>query len=173
MDLFKKCCCCKKQMPVNEFWKSSTTKDGLQGYCKNCCRIRTRAYRENNPEKVKVYTKNYWNKYNNKLIEKYKMRRDKRQIFLDTLKTPCVKCGESRIWVIQFHHIDPNLKSFALAEGKKYHKSKEDVINESKKCVCLCANCHKEFHYFYGIKPINPVNSLNEYLNGGIEYGAV
>ena len=39
------------------------------------------------------------------------------------------------------------------------------VIAEVKKTVCLCANCHKEFHHFYGIKPLNPVKDLEEYLN--------
>ena len=92
---------------------------------------------------------------------------DSRQRFLDSLKTPCVKCGEKRVYVIQFHHKDPELKCFSIGEGSKYHKSKEDVINEVNKCVCLCANCHKEYHYLYGMKPEHPVETLEEYLKRG------
>ena len=61
------------------------------------------------------------------------------------------------------------LKHFSIGEGANYHKSKEDVINEAKKCVCLCANCHKEYHYLYGIRPEHPVETLEEYLKRGDE----
>lgn len=57
-----------------------------------------------------------------------------------------------------------NRQLFTIGEGAKYHKSKNDVIAEVKKCVCLCANCHKEFHYLYGINPKNPVEKLEHYL---------
>lgn len=32
----KKCSKCGRELPVSEFWKKSSTKDGLQAYCKDC-----------------------------------------------------------------------------------------------------------------------------------------
>lgn len=32
----KVCLCCKKELPVSEFWVSRAKKDGLQIYCKKC-----------------------------------------------------------------------------------------------------------------------------------------
>ena len=89
--------------------------------------------------------------------------------FINSLKGSCVKCGDSRFYVIEFHHIDPTTKSFTISDGQKAHKSKEDVLNEVKKCVCLCRNCHKEFHYFYGVKSEHPVEDLEKYLREGVK----
>lgn len=127
-------------------------------------------YQKDNPEKMREYSKKHWHKYRIQKLNRDRIRMDAGQEFLDTLKTPCAKCGESRVWVIQFHHINPDEKRFNLGTNAgSGHRSNEVVIQESKKCVCLCANCHKEFHYLYGQKPLNPVEDIHEYLNGGDE----
>lgn len=79
-----------------------------------------------------------------------------------TFKQPCQKCGDSRLYLIQFHHIDPKTKLFEVSKSGSH--TIEDIEQEVKKCVCLCSNCHDEFHYFYGDKPENPVEALEEYL---------
>ena len=92
-----------------------------------------------------------------------KERHIKGMNFLFSLKTPCAKCGETRPHIIQFHHINPADKEHDMARIKKYPA--DVVISEVKKCVCLCANCHFEYHFFYGNKPKDPVGTLEEYLN--------
>ena len=166
-NLEKFCYDCKKNLPLGEFFKNRTTKDGYQSICKNCSNVRRQQYQKSHPEKMREYAKNNWHKYRLEKLNGDRIRMSARQEFLDTLKTPCAKCGESRVWVIQFHHTDPTQKKFTIGDGAACHKSKEAVIQESKKCVCLCANCHKEFHYLYGQKPLNPVEDINKYLNGG------
>ena len=163
----KKCSCCHRTLPVDSFWKAKGSFDGLQGYCKDCAKMKRAKYQKDHPEKMRDYAKKHWRKYREKMVEYDKNRVNVKREFINTLKTPCVKCGEPRLWVIQFHHINPDEKGFGIGDGSNPHKSKESVIQEVKKCVCLCANCHREFHHFYGQKPPNPVESINEYLNGG------
>lgn len=41
----------------------------------------------------------------------------------------------------------------------------DKVYEEIKKCVVLCANCHREFHY---LQTKNPSYTLKEYLENDI-----
>ena len=167
MEKQKVCSSCHKTLPVSCFWKAKKSPDGLQGYCKECGSAYRAKYQKDHPEKMREEAKKHWHKYRLEKLNRDRIRMSKRQEFLDTLKTPCAKCGESRVWVIQFHHVNPAEKVFGIGDGSNVHKSKEAVIQEVKKCICLCSNCHKEFHCLYGQKPLNPVEDINEYLNGG------
>ena len=58
----------------------------------------------------------------------------------------CVKCGYSKcIESLDFHHKNPNEKSFTIGRLRK--GAEETLQKEIDKCVCLCANCHREFHH--------------------------
>lgn len=56
----------------------------------------------------------------------------------------CVICGYSRhIPALEFHHLDPDLKRLGLSsQGVTYSLAR--LRAEAKKCVLLCANCHRE-----------------------------
>ena len=56
----------------------------------------------------------------------------------------CRKCGESRYWVIDAHHIDNSTKSFEIGRARRGLKTTK---KELKKCMPLCSNCHKDFHH--------------------------
>lgn len=85
---------------------------------------------------------------------------------LTMLKKPCAKCGEQRPYVIEFHHIDPKDKSFEVGKAVSGNVNRNLILSEIEKCVCLCSNCHNEYHYFYGKQPKHPVECLTEYLGG-------
>lgn len=46
----KQCKQCKEVKPVADYYKNKTTKDGLQRYCKVCCNINSKKFRENRPD---------------------------------------------------------------------------------------------------------------------------
>lgn len=94
-----------------------------------------------------------------------KFRRMEKYAHIQSLKTPCLKCGESRPYVIQFHHIIPSEKRIA---HNLANYSMVAIDEEIDKCVCLCANCHIEFHHLYGVHPSNPIEALDEYLKGAL-----
>lgn len=82
------------------------------------------------------------------------------QEWINNYKTahPCQKCGCDKFYLIDFHHINPKEKDFSISD--KNNASIEVISAELEKCISLCANCHREFHYLereYGI-------SLDEYL---------
>ena len=176
----KICGYCHKELPTSEFGVCNTRKDGLQPWCNSCRKEYNSKYYLLNKEKIntshnKHYyenkeqyserSKEYRKKHKNDIAYRKKASREQTLNAAYSLKTPCVKCGEKRPWVIQFHHIDPSTKSINISEGK----TKEELLNELSKCVCLCSNCHDEFHYFFGVNPKNPAEALKKYLTEGIE----
>ena len=60
----------------------------------------------------------------------------------------CQECGYDKNYsALHFHHLDPDLKEFQLDSRKLANSSWEKILNEAKKCIILCANCHAEFHH--------------------------
>lgn len=55
----------------------------------------------------------------------------------------CVCCGYNKhITALEFHHIDPQNKSFSFG---RYNVCRwDDIVIELRKCVLVCANCHRE-----------------------------
>lgn len=81
-----------------------------------------------------------------------------KQAFIDSKKNSCEKCGEKRIRCISFHHKNPNEKEFTI--GQLLKSNFEVIENEINKCICLCLNCHHEFHYLNNTTGI----TLDDYL---------
>lgn len=164
----KRCACCHQELPLSEFWKHSKSRDGLQAYCKTCSKAKTKQHQLEKPELYREISKRSWAKNREKRNAIDRNRMHTHFNFINSLKTKCVKCGDDRFYVLEFHHIDPSTKLFTLGDGRRQHKSKDDVLKEIAKCVCLCKNCHKEFHYFYGVKSEHPIEDLDKYLKEGV-----
>lgn len=55
----------------------------------------------------------------------------------------CQHCEkEFPVVVFDFHHLNPEEKSFGLGNGNTT-RAKADYAKEAKKCCMLCANCHR------------------------------
>lgn len=69
------------------------------------------------------------------------------------LSHPCEICGETDIVVLEFDHLDPDIKSFDI--GARAARGLKTVSEEISKCRVLCSNCHKRHtaktqkHYKY------------------------
>lgn len=56
----------------------------------------------------------------------------------------CIICGYNKyIGALHFHHKDAKTKSFGISEGYQ-HLSLSKLIEEAKKCILVCSNCHAE-----------------------------
>lgn len=59
----------------------------------------------------------------------------------------CIICGYSRSAdALDLHHVNKEEKGFRLGSVTSRPKRWELIVKECKKCVLLCANCHREFH---------------------------
>ncbi len=56
----------------------------------------------------------------------------------------CEVCGEARTVCLDFHHRDPDSKKFSLSDAETYSIVRIDA--EIKKCILVCANCHRVIH---------------------------
>lgn len=66
-----------------------------------------------------------------------------RDLLLAEAGGACVLCGYARHpGALQFHHVDPGLKSFTIRNGDT--RALAELRAEIRKCVLLCANCHAE-----------------------------
>ncbi|HSS42780.1 MAG TPA: helix-turn-helix domain-containing protein [Solirubrobacterales bacterium] len=73
----------------------------------------------------------------------------------------CVICGYSRCQqVLEFHHLDPSLKKFQLSHNGAT-RSLARSRAEARKCVLLCANCHREVEAGITAVPLNSVPLAN------------
>lgn len=58
----------------------------------------------------------------------------------------CWICGYNRCWrALDFHHVDPSTKLFGITSRECMLKWTR-IINEIKKCILTCSNCHREIH---------------------------
>lgn len=69
-------------------------------------------------------------------------RRNREYIQACKVLSSCKQCGENRPICLDYHHKDPDNKLFGLAEDGERH-SVDAIDAEMRKCVVLCANCHR------------------------------
>lgn len=181
----RKCRSCSKEKPLSEFYKKWRGQEVYSNECAECTKKRTKQQRESlkqNPERLEAHRakarERQKERRKNRNQEQKRMDLERqynfvarRREWMESLKTPCEKCGEKRHYVIHWHHIDPAKKVFALSSGCT--QAKERILKEQEKCVCLCANCHTEFHHIYGLTPEEPKQALEEYLGKESENGEV
>lgn len=139
----KICSKCKENKELNRFHKNRTNSDGLQAQCIDCKSIGNKIYVENNYEKYKNYHKS---KYNTNYE------------YICSVKKNCIKCGENRFWVLDFHHLDPLKKERGVSD--LLNNSLDRLKQEVEKCITLCRNCHSDFHY---LEKLNNIN-IEDYL---------
>lgn len=72
-------------------------------------------------------------------------RKRKRIKLVQLFGNKCSLCGYDRCSAaLEFHHINPEEKDFALSVSNS--KSLKRNVEEAKKCLLVCANCHREIH---------------------------
>lgn len=81
------------------------------------------------------------------IVRAVKKRRKKvREMAVSFKGGKCQRCGYDRCKdSLEFHHLVSDEKSFGIS-AKGYTRSWAAIEEELKKCIMLCANCHREWH---------------------------
>ena len=117
----KQCRYCKKSYPESYFGVALTTKDKIyyRHKCKFCYQV----------------TKNALRKRNQNWLLNFKK------------EGKCSRCKINDYRVLEFHHINGKKKDFSISFARNNSFGLERMRQEIKKCVILCANCHRITHY--------------------------
>ena len=132
----KICTKCGRQLPITDFYWRDKVAGRRRSECKDC--------------------------HNGYVKQKYAKRRE----YVENIKAQlkCAKCGESRSYTLDFHHINPEEKDNTVSRMVSHSANEEKLKEEISKCICLCSNCHREFHYFNS-KDSNFL--IENYINNG------
>jgi len=115
----KICTKCGENLPLDQFNYRDKVKGARRSECKKC----------HTDYMKKAYSK-----------KKEAIQELKSQI-------SCQKCGETRGYCLDYHHVDPNTKVNTVARLTSNAYSMETIYKEIEKCIVLCANCHREYHH--------------------------
>jgi len=93
-----------------------------------------------------------------------KWRKRTKQKMVLAMGGKCQCCGYDKCYdALEFHHIDPSKKDFSFGGYRASPKNLSSLIEELKKCIMLCANCHREVHA--NVRDLPKEHSLlNEYF---------
>ena|SRR3989344_3308597 len=119
--VMKQCRYCSKFYPESYFGVALTTPSKV--YRRHKCRF---CYR---------VTKNILKKKYKQWIIDYKERGG------------CDRCKITDSRVLEFHHLDGKNKDFEISQAPYNPLGLERMKKEIKKCVILCANCHRIAHW--------------------------
>jgi hypothetical protein len=130
----KHCVKCGTVKPVSDFNKNKRQMDGFQSYCRLCQKESDRqSYLKSKTRRAKVAEQGRLAKERGKtLVQRYKRM------------CKCRVCREAEPVALDLHHLDPSTK-----EGNPsslYGNSSDKIRKEIRKCVVLCANCHRKLH---------------------------
>lgn len=123
--------------------------------CDSCRAVttqRSRIYYLNNKEKCSEYNRKYYKRRPEKKIEDSRQAKAKnREKWYTYFKfigmDKCSICGYDKCWsAIEFHHVNPEEKEVTIS-NLVLRKMTIERQQEVKKCIVLCANCHRELHY--------------------------
>ena len=125
----KTCSKCKQELPLEAFNKRG---NGVQPYCRECNKIRSRQYYKDNYES-----------HRQTMRDKNQKIRDRNKTFVDEQKSgPCLDCKKKYPpYVMDFDHLGDKFDNVATMVREGY--SIEKLIEEIAKCELVCSNCHR------------------------------
>ena len=126
---------------IGKTWKSLQRKAQRMGLSRPNYKFNIRP-----KQPKKVIDKRYYDKHKKSVYErKNSRRRNLKQEIVNKLGGKCSKCDYDRcLAAIEFHHPGKNKEGNVSTLIKNDSRTK--LLKEVKKCIILCANCHRELH---------------------------
>ncbi len=98
---------------------------------------------------IKEYNKRWYEEHKQQKIDQSKRSYEKLIEFINTYKSShgCQKCGFNvHYTALVFHHLNVDSEKIDDISSLKRLRSKKIILEEMKKCIVLCANCHALLH---------------------------
>jgi len=115
----KVCRKCRAEKPIEEMKRDKKSRDGHASICKACDAER------------RMMCRVQWRLWYHRICE----------------GVVCGVCGEKRLWVIDWHHTNPEEKEEDVMTMVRNTAPKVKILAEIQKCIPLCANCHRDLHW--------------------------
>jgi hypothetical protein len=88
-------------------------------------------------------TVDYYCNIEKKLQDQRVRRKNIKRMLVEMAGGKCILCGYNKcLAALNFHHADSTKKDFHVSRNKNLGKT----IDEMKKCILVCSNCHDEIH---------------------------
>lgn len=76
-----------------------------------------------------------------------KWRKNTKQRIIDSMGGKCQCCGYNQCnEALDIHHIDPSKKELSFGSIRANPIAWPKIVEELKKCILVCRNCHAEIH---------------------------
>ena len=127
--VMKQCYNCKQEKKLKEFNNSKRYKDGKNYICKSCKREYDNKYYKNKEGRKEQITSNRKNNLEN----------NKEYIIQYLLNNPCIDCGESNPFFLEFDHTKDKRDNVSALRNHGLDTLKKEI----DKCEIRCVKCHK------------------------------
>ena len=171
-----KCDNCQKEIVISNYKYKRSIKHFCDDKCKleyiakhkyteeerkNKNRINCRKSWQKHRKKRLQEGRDYYKKNKEQFLKRNKENSEKNKLRHKTLRenfynyaiekgliTDCIICGypKEKTFAIDFHHINPETKKYTISQIIEVKSKRQEAITEIKKCVCMCANCHRLYH---------------------------
>jgi hypothetical protein len=80
-------------------------------------------------------------------LTRHRQRAAAREVVEQAKGPGCSVCGERDPVCLDFHHVSGS-KDFSLGDVMRGRYSVERIKAELRKCIVVCANCHRKLHAY-------------------------
>lgn len=126
------CSTCGIDKADSEFHYKNKAKGKLSKKCKGCTLLYLREHYQQNKAA-----------YVDRALRSNPESSKRFKAFARSLKLKCSNCPEDHPAALDFHHLDPSQKEHEPAKIT----SRKKLLEEIKKCIVLCSNCHRKLHW--------------------------
>lgn len=150
MSELKKCPKCKQFLPLDAFGKNKGTKDGLQVYCRKCCSIRDKQFKEKHPDRKREFRNKYYQEHKDHIKEYDKKYRETHK---EHIKEYMQTYREEHKEEIREYKKQYQKEYYKTEQGKAAqhkHRAKKKNINDSftsSEWLELCAEFNNKCAY--------------------------
>jgi hypothetical protein len=93
-------------------------------------------------------------------------RKSTKQRMVEAMGGGCVVCSYRRCESsLAFHHLEPAHKDLSFGAVRSNPQSWKKLVEELRKCVLVCHNCHGEIHDGVAVVPVDAARFNEDYAD--------